>query len=93
MKFSIFVYPSAEKDLKNYSIPQQTEILKEINSVLSDNPLPKPPLIKKLKGIKIPLYRLRIKNLRVIYRIAKTEVVILRVINRKELELALKKFH
>lgn len=93
MKFSIFVYSAAEKDLKNYPATQQIEILKKIHSVLSDNPLPRPPLIKKLKGIKIPLYRLRIKNLRVIYRIVKTEVVILRIIDRKELELALKKFH
>lgn len=93
MKFSVFVFSSVEKDLKKYSAGQRLEILKEIHFILSENPLPRPPVIKKLKSIKIPLYRLRIKNLRIIYRITKNEVVVLKIIDRKELEQTLKKFH
>lgn len=48
-------------------------------------------LIKKLKGFIPPLYRLRVGDYRVLYRITGDEVVILRVIDRKELERELKK--
>ncbi|MBI3794516.1 MAG: hypothetical protein HY280_07280 [Nitrospinae bacterium] len=48
--------------------------------------------VKKLKGFSPPLYRMRSGGYRELYRIYGTEIVILRVIDRKELERAIKKF-
>ncbi|MEW6409229.1 MAG: type II toxin-antitoxin system RelE/ParE family toxin [Nitrospirota bacterium] len=48
-------------------------------------------LIKKLKGFTPPLYRMRIGNYRVLYRITGNEIAILRIIDRKELERELKR--
>ncbi len=46
--------------------------------------------IKKLKGFTPPLYRLRAGSWRVLYRIIGSEVVVLRLISRKELERELR---
>ncbi len=47
--------------------------------------------IKKLKGFAPPLYRLRVGDKRVLYRISGKEVILLKVIDRRELEKELKK--
>lgn len=47
--------------------------------------------IKKLKGFTPPLYRLRIRDRRVLYRITGNDVILLTVVDRKELEKELKK--
>lgn len=46
--------------------------------------------IKKLKGFTPPLYRLRVRDRRVLYRITENKVF-LTVVDRKELERELKK--
>lgn len=47
--------------------------------------------IKKLKGFTPPLYRLRVGDFRVLYRIKGKEVILLTAVNRKELERELNK--
>jgi len=47
--------------------------------------------IKKLKGFTPPLYRMRVEDMRVLYRITVKEVILLTVVNRKELEKELRK--
>ena len=47
--------------------------------------------IKKLKGFTPPLYRLRAGDYRVLYRIRGREVILVTVMDRKELERELKK--
>jgi len=47
--------------------------------------------IKKLKGFTPPLYRLRVGDFRVLYRITGKEVILLTAVDRKELERELKK--
>lgn len=48
--------------------------------------------VKKIKGIKTSLYRLRIGDYRVLYKIQSREVIVLTIVDRKELERELKKF-
>lgn len=65
------------------------EIEKEIRT-LEDFPYPMGKRIKKIVGSKLPLYRLKVGDYRVIYEIVKREIPILRVIHRKDLEKIIK---
>jgi len=59
--------------------------------ILEASPLPVgKSRIKKLKGYAPPLYRLRVRDKRVLYRISGNEVVLLKIVDRKELEKELK---
>jgi mRNA-degrading endonuclease RelE of RelBE toxin-antitoxin system len=57
---------------------------------LRQDRFPSPPLKKRLKGFGFPLYRLRIADCRLLYRIDEKTVTIMRVIDRKDLEKAIK---
>jgi len=58
---------------------------------LRQDPFPSPPLKKRLKGFGYPLYRLRIADYRLLYRIDEKAVTIMRVVDRKDLEKAIKR--
>lgn len=47
--------------------------------------------IKKLTGFTPPLYRLRVGDFRVLYRITENKVIVLTAVDRKELERELRK--
>ena len=51
------------------------------------------PNIKKLKGFKPPIYRIRSGDFRVLYRVYEKTIIILRVIDRKSLERVIKKLN
>jgi mRNA interferase RelE/StbE len=74
------------------SLPEtvHSRIIEGIMSLRRD-PLPSPPLKKKLKGFGFPLYRLRIADYRLLYRIDEKTVTIMRVVDRKALEKAIKR--
>jgi mRNA-degrading endonuclease RelE of RelBE toxin-antitoxin system len=57
---------------------------------LGESPIDPPPRVKRLKGFKHPLYRLRSGDHRIVYRIDEALVTILRVIDRKVLERSLR---
>ena len=57
---------------------------------LRQDPLPSPPLKKKLKGFGFPIYRLRIADYRILYRIDQKTITIIRIINRKDPERAIR---
>jgi len=60
--------------------------------ILESAPLPTGKnRIKKLKGFTPPLYRLRVGDFRVLYRITVKEVILLTAADRKELERELNK--
>ena len=59
--------------------------------VLPLNPFPSGAAIKRLKGFRLPVYRLRSGDYRVLYTIRGKEIIILRVINRKGLEREIKR--
>lgn len=57
---------------------------------LSESPIDRPPRVKRLKGFRRPLYRLRSGDHRIVYRMDETLVTVLRVIDRKVLERSLR---
>jgi len=68
----------------------RARIIEGIKS-LGQDPFPSPPSKKKLKGFGFPCYRLRIADHRVLYRIDKITVTVMRIIDRKDLEKAIKR--
>jgi mRNA-degrading endonuclease RelE of RelBE toxin-antitoxin system len=66
------------------------KILQDIKT-LSSNPFLFGSHIKKLRGFKPPLYRLRSEDYRVLYRVQSNIVTIMRVIDRKVLERIIKR--
>lgn len=72
------------KDIKNFDNTTQIRIIDELNKLLkSPHNINKD--IKKLKGINKKIYRLRLGDLRIIYFLSDTELVVLRIIDRKDL--------
>jgi mRNA-degrading endonuclease RelE of RelBE toxin-antitoxin system len=55
-------------------------------AALAANPFPSGQAKKRLKGFGFPLYRLRVGDHRVLYRIDARLITIMRVIDRKDLD-------
>ncbi|MBA7575783.1 hypothetical protein ES708_17619 [subsurface metagenome] len=72
------------KDIKNFDNTTQIRIIDELNKLLK-SPYNINKDIKKLKGINKKIYRLRLGDLRIIYFLSDTELVVLRIIDRKDL--------
>jgi len=72
------------KDIKIFDNTTQTRIIDELNE-LRKSPYNIKKDIKKLKGINKKIYRLRLGELRIIYFLADAELVVLRIIDRKDL--------
>ena len=81
---------AATDDLEDIPDKLREQIISDIRS-LSINPFPSRSGIKKLKGFKPPLYRLRSGDYRALYRIESNTVTIMRAIDRKELERIIKR--
>jgi mRNA interferase RelE/StbE len=82
-KFKIELSPAAARDLDDLEIGLVTKVFSDLR-ILEDNPFPKGKLIKKIKGKKTPFYRLRIDKFRVFFEIQQMNIIILRVLNKKE---------
>jgi len=87
--FNVVFVKTAAKDLDGLSAETRLAILRAIQG-LEVSPFPRGSVIKKLKGSKIPIYRLRIGDFRVIYHLDKNIVAVLSVVKRKDLERKLK---
>lgn len=79
-------------DLGEIPKPLQDQILKNLQ-LLESAPLPSGTHIKRLKGFKPPVYRLRSGDFRVLYQIQSDVVTILRIIDRKLLERVIRRLH
>lgn len=91
-KFVVKASPIFLKELDELPPDAALEVAKTLK-ILEAAPLPiGKSRIKKLRGFTPPLYRLRVGSYRVLYRIEGNEVVVLRVIDRKELEKELKRY-
>lgn len=78
------------KEMDGFPPDIASEIAKVLK-ILEVSPLPSGiSLIRKLKGFIPPLYRLRARDYRALYRIAGDEVAALKVVDRKELDRELK---
>ncbi len=72
------------KDLERLDKSMRERILTELKS-LSRSPLDSKRDIKKLKGIGKNIYRLRVGEFRIIYFLSDIKLVVLRIIDRKDL--------
>lgn len=84
-KFRLILSPKALKDLDDLSDSVCFKIANSMK-VLEENPFPRGKLIKKIKGSESDFYRLKADKFRVFYMIAGSEVIILRVLSKKNAE-------
>jgi mRNA interferase RelE/StbE len=89
-RFNVQLTRSAIDDINKISGKQRTKIISSIENLSSD-PFTPGTSIKKLRGFKPSLYRLRSGGYRVLYRVEKNTITIMRVIDRKELEKIIKR--
>lgn len=89
-KFNIQFTHSAAKDLNIILNKLRTHIIASIKN-LSMEPSASSLNIKKLKGFKPALYRMRSGDYRVLYRIKEDTITVIRVIDRKDLETIVKR--
>jgi len=88
-KFGIQLTYSCVEDLDCLPEDRQTKIVALIKKI-SFNPFASETSIKKLKGFKTPLYRIRSGDFRILYRLQEKTVIIMRVIDRKDLDRVIK---
>jgi mRNA-degrading endonuclease RelE of RelBE toxin-antitoxin system len=90
--FSIEVAPHAERDLAKLPSTISGLILEEIKTRLAKQPLQEiKTRIKRLAGFAPPLYRLRVGDYRVYYRVIIQRVVILGAFHKKDSDRWLKR--
>ena len=88
--FAVQLTQPAIRDMRSLPDAVHAAIIKGIMSLQND-PFPFPPLRKKLRGFGFPLYRLRAADYRVLYRVDQKIVTIMRVVDRKDLERAIRR--
>ena len=88
-KFKVIFTRVAQKDLNSLEPKIRLTVLQACKE-LQASPFPRGNIIKKLKGLKFSVYRLRTGNFRVVYHIDQKNVVVLSVVDRKNLEKRLK---
>ncbi|MDH4219740.1 MAG: type II toxin-antitoxin system RelE/ParE family toxin [Candidatus Aminicenantes bacterium] len=88
-KFDMQLTYSAAEDLDCIPEDQRIKIIALIKNFSSD-PFTPGANIKKLKGFKPPLYRVRSGDYRILYRLQEKTITLLRVIDRKDLERIIK---
>lgn len=88
MPLLVELSPRAFRDLKGLEKAAAGEILDDLK-ILQTRPWPGPPKVKKLEGHK-NLYRIRTGDYRSLFEPTEKGVVVLRVLDRKELERILR---
>ena len=86
--FTIQLTRAATDDLEKLEEDIRSRILKDV-ATLQIAPVDRPPRVKRLKGFRFPLYRLRSGDLRILYRIDGSVVTVMRLIDRKDLDRTL----
>ncbi|MBU1121631.1 MAG: type II toxin-antitoxin system RelE/ParE family toxin [Candidatus Omnitrophica bacterium] len=90
-EFKITFTKTAGKDLNALDVTTRYKILQATKG-LEISPFPRGNTVKKLKGAKISLYRLRVGDFRIAYHIDGRKIAILFIVDRKDLEKKLKAF-
>jgi mRNA interferase RelE/StbE len=89
-KFIVNLTEHATNDLKDIPKELRDRIHQDIKA-LESGPFPSGSHIKRLRGFRPPVYRLRSGDFRILYHIQQNIVMILRVIDRKLLERVLRR--
>jgi mRNA-degrading endonuclease RelE of RelBE toxin-antitoxin system len=91
-RYSIEVSTHAEREISKLPHAIARLILEEIRARLSTDPIRETKTrIKRLTGFSPPLYRLRVGDYRIYYRIAPPRVVILGIFHKKDSDRWLKR--
>lgn len=80
----IFSTPQFKGDVKDV----ESEMRKRINAIIAilrDNPADPSLSAKKLHGVQGSIFRIRIGSYRLVYRFTKTQLILLRFKDRKEI--------
>jgi len=88
-RFRIELSPAASRDLDGLEMEVVRLVLQDLK-ILQENPFPRGKLIKKIKGKKTAFYRLRIDKFRIFFEILPMKVVVLRILNKKEVDRFIK---
>ncbi len=89
-EFNVFLTEHAISDVEDIPRELRGQIHQDLRN-LESSPFPSGTHIKRLKGFRPTVYRLRSGNYRVLYRIQDNIITILRVVDRKLLERAIKR--
>lgn len=94
--FEVLFSKKAERDFRGLSTAEQKQLRTELQ-ILQENPLPSKKKIKRLQGMKHPLYRLRAdlktQPYRIFYTIVKPKrVIVVRIIAKKDADRILRTF-
>lgn len=82
---------AAARDLDSLEDAIRRVVLRDI-ALLAEEPVGPAPRIKRLRGFGGALYRLRCGNHRVLYRIEPTILLVMRVVDRRDLDRVLRRF-
>jgi len=89
-RFRVVITDSGKKDLEGIQANLRAKLLQKLK-ILETSPFPTVKSIKKIKiSRKIPLFRLRFGQYRIIYHVRDNVVYILAVVHRKEFDSAIK---
>lgn len=81
----------AQSHLSKLPPDVRLKILQELQA-LGKDPFPGAPKSKRLAGLKVPTFRLRIGDYRAVYRIIEDVIVILAIVARKDLDRVIRSF-
>ncbi len=87
MTFQVFLSEKAQRDLDSLSSKIAKQILADC-ARLADHPTPDGKRIKKLRGFKQVLYRLRAGDYRIIFQRSGPRIDIVRVLSKKDFQRA-----
>ena len=94
-RFRVEFVSQAQRDLSKLSAETQDIILKSAK-ILEQDPFPRGTIKKKIKGMKHPLFRLRVNtpvdSFRLFYGLHQQTVLILRIVSKKEADRVLGTF-
>jgi mRNA interferase RelE/StbE len=88
-EFEVVFTKVAQKDIEKLESKTRLRVLQATKG-LGTSPFPRGDAIKRLKGTKIPLYRLRIGDFRIVYHIDGKKIAIFLIADRKDLEKKLR---
>jgi mRNA interferase RelE/StbE len=89
-KFQVVLTDHAVSDLKIIEKSLRDKIHYDLK-LLRSSPFPSGNFIKRLKGFRPPIYRMRSGDYRVLFRIEGETITVLRLIDRKILERIIKR--
>ena len=85
MTFRVFLSEKAQRDLDFLPSKIAKQILADC-ARLADDPIPDGKRIKKLRGFKQILYRLRAGDYRVVFQRSGTRIDLVRILSKKDFE-------